>query len=89
MIPKLRILRNGRGALHARGRRTERSAGAHGRENAGVSSEMQVRILHTESPRIPGEGSSALGKSGPNARPKGVVDGKQAEIPAPVCGAME
>ena len=86
MIPKLRILRNGRGALHARGRRTERSAGAHGRENAGVSSEMQVRILHTESPRIPGEGSSALGKSGPNARPKGVVDGKQADIPVP---AME
>ena len=48
-------------------------------ENAGVSSEMQVRILHTDSPRIPGEGSSALGKSGPNARPKGVVDGKQAK----------
>ena len=89
MIPKLRILRNGRGALHARGRRTERSAGAHGRENAGVSSEMQVRILHTESPRIPGEGSSALGKSGPNARPKGVVDGKQADIPVPVWRAME
>ena len=89
MIPKLRILRNGRGALHARGRRTERSAGAHGRENAGVSSEMQVRILHTESPRIPGEGSSALGKSGPKARPRGVVDGKQAEIPAPVHGAKE
>ena len=38
-----------------------------------------MRILHTESPRIPGEGSSALGKSGPNARPKGVVDGKQAK----------
>ena len=89
MIPKLRILRNGRGALHARGRRTERSAGAHGRENAGVSSEMQVRILHTESPRIPGEGSSALGKSGPNARPKGVVDGKQADIPVPVWRVME
>jgi hypothetical protein len=89
MIPKLRILRNGRGALHARGRRTERSAGAHGRENAGVSSEMQVRILHTESPRIPGEGSSALGKSGPNARPKGVVDGKQADIPVPVTEVKE
>ena len=89
MIPKLRILRNGRGALHARGRRTERSAGAHGRENAGVSSEMKVRILHTESPRIPGEGSSALGKSGPNARPKGVVDGKQADIPVPVTEVKE
>ena len=89
MIPKLRILRNGRGALHARGRRTERSAGVHGRDNAGVSSEMQVRILHTESPRIPGEGSSALGKSGPNARPKGVVDGKQADIPVPVTEVKE
>ena len=89
MIPKLRILRNGRGALHAHGRRTVRSAGEHGRENAGVSSEMQVRILHTESPRIPGEGSSALGKSGPNARPKGVVDGKQADIPVPVTEVKE
>ena len=31
---------SGRGALHARGSRTERSGGEHGRENAGVSSEM-------------------------------------------------
>ena len=73
----------GRGALHAGRSMTERAYGQHGRENAGVSSEMQVRILHTESPRIPGEGSSALGKSGPNVRPKGAADGKQAEIPAP------
>ena len=72
--------------MHAGGSRTERSGGPHGSEHAGVSSEMKVRILHTESPRIPGEGSSALGKSGPNARPKGVVDGKQADIPVP---AME
>ena len=63
-----------------------RTDGVYGSENAGVSSEMQVRILHTDSPRIPGEGSSALGKSGPKARPKGVVDGKQADIPVP---AME
>ena len=48
-----------------------------------------MRILHTESPRIPGEGSSALGKSGPNARPKGVADGKQAHIPAPAHGVKE
>ena len=59
--------------------RTVRSGGLYRSENAGVSSEMQVRILHTDRPRIPGEGSSALGKSGPNARPKGVVDGKQAK----------
>ena len=80
---------NGRGALHARGSHTGRNGGSRGSENAGVSSEMQVRILHTESPRIPGEGSSALGKSGPNARPKGVVDGKQADIPVPVMQVME
>ena len=59
----------------------ERAYGGYGSENAGVSSEMQVRILHTESPRIPGEGSSALGKSGPKSRPKGVDDGQQVEIP--------
>ena len=50
---------------------------------------MQVRILHTDRPRIPGEGSSALGKSGPKARPKGVVDGKQADIPAPAMQVKE
>ncbi len=60
-----------------------RAYGEHGCENAGVSSEMQVGILHTESPRIPGEGSSARGQAGPTARPKGVADGKQAEMPAP------
>ena len=59
--------------------RTVRSGGLYRSENAGVSSEMWVRIPHTDRPRIPGEGSSALGKSGPNARPKGVVDGKQAK----------
>ena len=50
---------------------------------------MQVRILHTESPRIPGEGSSALGKSGPKARLKSVVDGKQVDIPVPAHRVME
>ena len=64
-----------------RGSHTVRSGGASGSENAGVSSEMQVRILHTDRPRFPGEGSSALGKSGPKARPKGVVDGQLVDIP--------
>ena len=41
-----------------------------------------MRILAVESLRFPGEGSSAQGKSGPKARPKGVVDGQQVEIPA-------
>ncbi len=42
-----------------------------------------MRILSIESLRFPGEGSSALGKSGPKVRPKGVADGQQVEIPVP------
>ena len=65
------------------GRRlTERTAGRDRRENAGISSESKVRIFAVESLRFPGEGSSAQGKSGPKARPKGVVDGQQVKIPA-------
>ena len=51
------------------------------RENAGISSESKVRIFAAENLRVPGEGSSAQGKSGPKARPKGVVDGHQVDIP--------
>ena len=43
----------------------------------------KVRILPAENLRIPEEGSSAQGKSGPKTRPKGVVDGQQVEIPVP------
>ena len=48
-----------------------------------MSNEMQARNLHVESPRIPGEGSSAQGKSGPKPRTEVVGDGQQVEIPAP------
>lgn len=58
-----------------------RTGGALRSENAGMSSERPVRIWSTERLRIPGEGSSAQGKSGPKTRPKGVADGKQVEIP--------
>ena len=61
---------------------TGRTCGRSRRENAGISSESKVRILAVENLRFPGEGSSAQGKSGPKARPKGVVDGQQVEIPA-------
>ena len=61
---------------------TVRTCGRGRRENAGISSESKVRILAVENLRFPGEGSSAQGKSGPKARPKGVVDGQQVEIPA-------
>ncbi len=75
--------------MHVHGSPIERVCGGHGSENAAVRSEMQVRILHTESLRIPGEGSSALGQSGPNDKPTGEADGKQEKIPAPAIKAME
>ena len=52
-------------------------------ENAGMSSAMEVRILHTVCLRVSGEGSSSQSKSGPKARPKGVVDGQLVDIPIP------
>ena len=58
-----------------------RTAGALRSENAGMSSERQVRILSAERLRFPGAGSSAQGKSGPKVRPRGVADGQQVEIP--------
>ena len=62
----------------------ERTYGQYRRENAGMSSESKVRIFAVENLRFPGEGSSAQGKSGPKVRPKGVSDGQQVKIPAPV-----
>ena len=61
----------------------------HRSENAGVSSEMWVRIPHTDCLRIPGEGSSALGKPGPKMRLKSVVDGQRVDIPVPALQVME
>ena len=60
-----------------------RTIGALRSENAGVSNENWVRILPTVCLRVPGEGSSSQGESGPKARPKGVVDGQQVYIPVP------
>ena len=68
------------------GRRcTERSAGRDRRENAGISSESEVRIFAVESLRFPGEGQSSQGKSGPKLRAKAVGDGQQVDIPVPPC----
>ena len=60
---------------------TGRTRGLYGRENAGISSESGARNSAVESLRFPGEGSSAQGKSGPKARPKGVADGQQVDNP--------
>ena len=58
-----------------------RSGGLVTSENAGMSSESDVRIITVESLRFPGEGSSSQGKPGAKARPKGVVDAHTVEIP--------
>ena len=60
---------------------SESTAGRDTSENAGMSSENYVRIIMAENLRIPGEGSSAQGKPGAKARPKGVVDAHTVEIP--------
>ena len=57
--------------------------GLYTRENAGISSERGARNSSVESLRIPGEGSSAQGKSGPKLRPKGVDDGQLVDNPVP------
>ena len=62
-------------------RMTVRTSGRSRSENAGMSSENCVRIVMAENLRFPGEGSSALGKPGAKARPKGVVDAHTVEIP--------
>ena len=60
-----------------------RTCGRSTRENAGISSESKVRIFTVESLRVPEEGSSTQGKSGPKPRAKAVGDGQQVEIPVP------
>ena len=71
----------GRGALCKRRSRSESTGGFYTSENAGISSENYVRIIMAENLRFLGEGSSAQGKSGAKARPKGVVDAHTVEIP--------
>ena len=51
-----------------------------------MSNESSARNTAVESPRFPGEGSSAQGKSAPKPRTGVVGDGEQVEIPAPPMG---
>ena len=57
------------------------SGGVSTSENAGMSSENYVRIIMVENLRFPEEGSSAQGKPGAKARPRGVVDAHTVKIP--------
>ena len=83
MEPKLGITckGSGRGAL-CTGRSVSGSTrGLYRSENAGMSSENYVGIIMAENLRFLGEGSSAQGKPGAKARPRGVVDAHTVEIP--------
>ena len=60
-----------------------RMTGGDTRAYADMSSERRVRTPSAVSPRFPGSGQSPQGESDPKVRPKGVVDGKQVNIPAP------
>ena len=60
---------------------TVRSRGRGTSENAGMSSENYVRIIMVENLRFLEEGSSAQGKPGAKARPRGVVDAHTVENP--------
>ena len=71
----------GRGALYEERSQSGSTGGLHTSENAGISSENYVRIIMAENLRFLGEGSSAQGKPGAKARPKGVVDAHTVEIP--------
>ena len=75
------VLILGRGASSMRRSRSGNTCGSYSSENAGISSENYVRIIMAENLRFPGEGSSAQGKSGAKARPRGVVDAHTVEIP--------
>ncbi len=80
-IPKLRQVETWVGERRAVGRSgTERNRGRGTSENAGMSSENYVRIIMVENLRFLEEGSSAQGKPGAKARPRGVVDAHTVEI---------
>ena len=71
----------GRGAFRKRRSQSGSTGGLYTSENAGMSSENYVGIIMAENLRFLGEGSSAQGKPGAKARPKGVVDAHTVENP--------
>ena len=56
--------------------------GQGGSENVRLSNENTSENLVPENVRVPLQGSSSEGQSGPKVRPKGVIDGKKAYIPS-------
>ena len=74
-------LYRGRGASNTGRSQSGSTGGQYSSENAGMSSENYVGIIMAENLRFLGEGSSAQGKPGAKARPKGVADAHTVEIP--------
>ena len=54
-----------------------------GRENVGISSKKTSENLVRRKPKVSSATIIGGGLVGPKARPKGVVDGQQVNIPAP------
>ena len=77
------VVRLGRGASNTGRSTSESTCGLYSSENAGMSSENYVGIIMAENLRFLGEGSSAQGKPGAKARPRGVVDAHTVENPWP------
>ena len=71
----------GRGASYTRRSSSGSGCGLYTSENAGMSSENDVRIIMAENLRILEEGSSAPSKPGAKVRPKGVADAHTVDIP--------
>ena len=81
---RLKSAWRGRGASYTGRSQSGSTGGLYTSENAGMSSENYVGIIMAENLRFLGEGSSAQGKSGAKARPKGVVDAQTVDIPLPL-----
>ena len=71
----------GRGASYTRRSSSGSGCGLYTSENAGMSSENDVRIIMAENLRILEEGSSAPSKPGAKVRPRGVADAHTVDIP--------
>ena len=71
----------GRGASYKRRSHSGSDGGFYTSENAGMSSEIYVRIIKAERLRFQKEGSSAPSKPGAKARRKRVADAHTVEIP--------
>ena len=73
--------RSGRRASYEGRSHSGSGGGLHTSENAGMSSEIYVRIIKAENLRFLEEGSSAPSKPGAKVRPRGVADAHTVEIP--------